>query len=289
MTTQKTDKADKNGKRNYGNDGLYKFKGTRFNAWLINPEDVIIVGIDTEDKGHTLYDERVNLPLDEGLVLNIMKRGVLNPIIVRKNPQGLPEVVDGRQRCRAAREANLRLKENGKKSIRIPAFLKGGEYRDMFGTMIALNEIRQDDDKVTKARKAQRLAEKGYLPEEVALEFGVASETVKSWLKLLTLEPALLAAVERRDISASEALKAAGASEAQQLKLAEESRRAPVKPKKGRQRVVNAIPTKSALLKKVDEIKALDKEAAVALMWAAGKVDEDFLMAVLKGERPLQQ
>lgn len=282
MSTQKKDKKDK---RDYKNEGLYKVKGTRFNAWMVAPESLALVGVDTDDKGHALYDERVNMPLDEGLVRNIMKRGVLNPIIVRKNPQGIFEVVDGRQRTRAAREANIRLKEEGSKPIRVPVHVKGGEYREMFGAMIALNECRQDDDKITKARKANRLIDKGYAVEDVAVEFGVTPLTIKDWLKLLTLEPALLAAVERREISASEAIKAVGAPEAQQLRLAEEARRAPVKPKKGRKRLVNVVPPKGAIQKKIDEIRGINPMVAIALQWAIGLVDEEFLMDVLQGKR----
>jgi ParB family chromosome partitioning protein len=38
-------------------------------------------------QAHPLYDERIHLPIDEGMVLNIMELGVLEPIIVWKDPE----------------------------------------------------------------------------------------------------------------------------------------------------------------------------------------------------------
>ncbi|MDP1177692.1 ParB/Srx family N-terminal domain-containing protein, partial [Klebsiella pneumoniae] len=62
------------------------------------------------DKTHPLYDERIHLPIREAMVLNIRDQGVLEPIIVVKDPEtGLTCVVDGRQRVRQTLEANKRL------------------------------------------------------------------------------------------------------------------------------------------------------------------------------------
>ena len=45
------------------------------NVLMFEPENLHIV----TDKAHPLYDERVNLPFDEGMVLNIKELGVLEP------------------------------------------------------------------------------------------------------------------------------------------------------------------------------------------------------------------
>jgi ParB family chromosome partitioning protein len=265
------------------NEGLAKLEGTRFNAFKVAPEKVIIVGIDTEDRGHALYDERVDLPLDEGLVLNIMAYGVLNPVIVRKNSAGLVEVVDGRQRVRAAREANRRIGEKGGMTVKIPVVLKGGESRDMAAVMVSLNECRQQDALIVRAQKAQRMIDMGRTEEEVAVMFGVGVQTIKDNLGLLSLEPELLSAVKSRKISASEALKVAGRGAEAQKRLAEEARKAPKKP--GRKKsTVHAIPKRVAIQAKIDEIKPINPMAAVALGWAIGLVDEDFFMRALHGQ-----
>ena len=67
------------------------------NVLTFEPENLHLV----TDKTHPLYDERIHLPISEAMVLNIMDQGVLEPIIVWKDPEtGLSCVVDGRQRRR---------------------------------------------------------------------------------------------------------------------------------------------------------------------------------------------
>ncbi|STW30686.1 Uncharacterised protein [Klebsiella michiganensis] len=56
------------------------------------------------------------------MVLNIIDQGVLEPIIVWKDPEtGLSCVVDGRQRVRHTLEANGRLEKEGKTPLLVPA------------------------------------------------------------------------------------------------------------------------------------------------------------------------
>ncbi|MPU35299.1 hypothetical protein FK479_15890 [Klebsiella quasipneumoniae] len=63
------------------------------NVLTFEPEHLHLI----TDKTHPLYDERVHLPIDEGMVLNIAELGVLEPIIVWKDPEtGLTCVVVGR-------------------------------------------------------------------------------------------------------------------------------------------------------------------------------------------------
>ncbi len=64
------------------------------NVLNFEPENLHLV----TDKTHPLYDERVHLPIEEGMVLNIAELGVLEPIIVWKDHEtGLTCVVVGRQ------------------------------------------------------------------------------------------------------------------------------------------------------------------------------------------------
>ncbi|STW26153.1 Uncharacterised protein [Klebsiella michiganensis] len=53
------------------------------NVLMFEPENLHIV----TDKAHPLYDERIHLPLSEAMVLNIIDQGVLEPIIVWKDPE----------------------------------------------------------------------------------------------------------------------------------------------------------------------------------------------------------
>jgi ParB family chromosome partitioning protein len=177
--------------------------GTRLNAFGVLPENLTIVGLDTQDgKEHMLYDGRVNLPLDEGLVKNIMVFGVLQAILVRKNGP-LIEVVDGRQRVRATREANRRLVEQGAEPHAVPCFVKRGE--DLMGVMIS-TFVRIDDGPLAKAQKCQRYMDTGKGEADAAIVYGVSTQTVRGWLGLLDLAPEVQRAVQHGKVAATAAL-----------------------------------------------------------------------------------
>lgn len=98
------------------------------NVLMFEPENLHLV----TDKTHPLYDERINLPIDEGMVLNIKELGVLEPIIVWKDPEnGLTCVVVGRQRVRHTLEANKLLLKEGKSPLLVPGVVKRGSANQM--------------------------------------------------------------------------------------------------------------------------------------------------------------
>ncbi|HHR1074651.1 TPA: hypothetical protein ACS3AH_003518, partial [Klebsiella aerogenes] len=112
------------------------------NVLNFEPENLYLV----TDKSHPLYDERIHLPINEPMVLNIMDQGVLEPIIVWKDPEtGRSCVVDGRQRVRHTIEANKRLAKEGKPLLMVPAVTKRGSAVRMAQAMVSANEIRQAD------------------------------------------------------------------------------------------------------------------------------------------------
>ena len=191
----------------------------------MDPNDVVIIGLDTDDgPEHPLYDERVKLKLDEGLVRNIMVHGVIEPITVTKDPDKRALVVVGRQRVRCAREANKRLEAEGKVTISVPAMVRRGEQVGMYGVMVSENENRQDDNIITKARKGAKLLAMGMPHDIVATNLHVSSARFSAWLKLLELEPSLVKAVERGEVSVSIALEKSGAGSDVQKALAAEVR-----------------------------------------------------------------
>lgn len=174
------------------------------------PEDLVVV----TDPKHPLYDERVNLPLSEALVLSVMADGVIEAITVRKNGEtsdGTPivEVVFGRQRVRAACEANRRFKAQRKELILVPATRRRGEDADLFGVMITENEQRQDDTPLARARKCARYMQFGKSELDASIRFGVTTTTIRSWLALLECAPEVQALVEKGEMPASIAVKLA--------------------------------------------------------------------------------
>lgn len=173
----------------------------------MDPDDCCVVGLDTDDgPEHPLYDERINDPLDENMVRNIMWQGVIEPIIIRKDGEAC-QVVAGRRRVRHAREANRRLLEQGREPIRILAINRRGSDAEMAGVMISENEVRKDDGPLAKAKKAVGLMERyGWSSSEAAVAFGVDEQTIRIWQRLLDCDDKVLSAVEQGKLSASAAL-----------------------------------------------------------------------------------
>jgi len=202
--------------------GKPALNGTRKDVFYMDPDDIVVVGADTNDgPDHPLYDERVKLPLDEGMVLNIMYQGVLQPIVVRKDG-GDPQAVAGRRRTLHAREANRRLKKQGKEAVKVPALNRRGSDKDMLGIMISENEIRRDDSPLTKARKVQKLLDMGATEAECATIFGVTKKSIDNWTRLLDCDDKVVKAVESNKISASAAAKLSKLSRADQREHLEE-------------------------------------------------------------------
>lgn len=170
------------------------------NAYQFDPSELVLI----TDPKNPLYDPRINLPLDEGLVRNIMFQGVIEPVVIVKQ-NDKPVVVDGRQRVRCALEANKRLKEQGKEPVRVVAVVRRGTETDLFGVSISANENRQDDTPMGRAQKCARFLAMGRSEEEAAVTFGVSNTCIKQWMKMLETTPAVRKAVEAGKLSASAA------------------------------------------------------------------------------------
>lgn len=100
------------------------FDAARLGGFRFDPDVLVIIGLDTKDgPEHELWDERALLPYSEEMVLSLMDLGCLKTITVRKGEDGRPEIVDGRGRAIAGREANRRLRKLGKTEllVTIPA------------------------------------------------------------------------------------------------------------------------------------------------------------------------
>src|SRR5271155_5410718 len=159
-----------------------------------DPNDVVLV----EDKTSALYDERVETAFKESLVLNMMfapdgvPQGVLKPLTGRRNPEtGKVEIIDGRQRTKAAREANKRLRKRGLEPIWLPVWLKRANDQRAMGMLISANEHSTEDSPMNRAKKAQRYIDLGRDEKEVAVLMGISESTVKNLLRLLDAPAAI--------------------------------------------------------------------------------------------------
>ncbi|VWD15397.1 ParB/RepB/Spo0J family partition protein [Burkholderia contaminans] len=183
------------------------------NVLFFDPDALTLI----VDPNHPLFDRRALLPYDEAMVRNIRHRGVLETILVHKDPETSEViVVDGRRRVIAAREANRRLRDEGLPAVMVPALPKRGKQADLAGMMVATNEHREHDTPINRAEKMQRLRDLGYDDEQIAAEFRIEPPTVAASLRLLDCTAAVRDALESDQITVSHALKLAKLSPDQQ-------------------------------------------------------------------------
>lgn len=248
-------------------------RGTIFQ---VNPEDVVIIGLDTPDgEEHPLYDRRIFLPVNEGLGYDLAEMGNLEPITVRKNGDRL-EVTIGRQRVRAARWINEKLRTQGAETVRLHALVKGGTDDRLMGQRISENAHRTNDTPMNNARNLARYLDIGRTMAEAARRFGVADETLRLWRILLDLHPDIQAAVDAGTISANAAAQLHGMRREDQPKFLAElvaggtvTANAVKAKRAGRSGAPNAK-LLATVAKLAWDSKTVPADCAEVLLWAAG-------------------
>ena len=144
--------------------------------------------------------------LDE-LARSIRQYGVLQPIIVRRSPEGY-DLVAGERRWRASQIAGL---------SQVPAIIR--DYSDSEMTEIALieNLQRRDLNPMEEAAAFQRLmAEFGLTQEEVAHKIGRSRSMIANLVRLLNLHPDVQELVSRGTLSMGQARPLLGLEDAEQ-------------------------------------------------------------------------
>ena len=182
------------------------FDAQRGTSFKFYPEEVVIIGLDTDDgPEHPRYDSRVHQPLTEAFVRNIDMLGVHTPCLVTK-VANRAEVVAGRNRIRAAREANLRRGREGRPRMRVECVIKRGTPQDLFATMVSENEIRVANTPLQRAALVQRMLGFGSSRAQAATAFGVSSTAIDNWGSLLDLPQEIQSRIEAGEISPTAAL-----------------------------------------------------------------------------------
>jgi len=184
-----------------------KAKG-KTDVYFFDPNDLVLV----KDKDDLLYDARVEDAVNEDLVANIMYRpdgktpiGIIEPVIGRRNGEtGRVEVVAGRDRVKAAREANRRFKEQGGPQIRVPVWIRRMDDSSVLASLVSENEHRRADSPLNRAKKLQRYLNLGHDEREAAALFGVSGSTIRNMLRLLDAPVAVRNAVDAGRITASD-------------------------------------------------------------------------------------
>ncbi len=154
----------------------------------------------------SLNEERL-----EELTESIRRHGVLQPILVRRSPQGF-EIIAGERRWRAAQRAGLRT---------VPVILEEDvdEGRKLELALVE-NLQREDLNPIELARGIQKLIETFRMTqEEVAERIGKKRSTVANLLRLLELPEDIQALVAQGTISPGHAKTLLGLPETEQRAL----------------------------------------------------------------------
>src|SRR5690554_4446947 len=124
--------------------------------------------------------------LDE-LAASIAQLGIIQPITVRALGESRFELISGERRLRAAKRAGLK---------RVPAYVRDADTEAMLEMAIVENIQRENLNPVEVALGYHRLIEEcGLTQEDVAQKVGKSRTTVTNTLRLLRLQPRVLASL----------------------------------------------------------------------------------------------
>lgn len=135
------------------------------------------------------------------LAASILEVGVLEPILVRARADGRWEVVAGRRRLAAARQAGL---------AEVPCLVRDMDDERAADIALVENMHRRDLSPIEEGLAYARLREKGLTQSAIGARVGRSQKHVSTILSLLSLPTGLRDRVHRREIGYVTALDLAG-------------------------------------------------------------------------------
>lgn len=131
------------------------------------------------------------------LAASIKASGILQPVIVRRDPVDGYELVAGERRLRAARVAGL---------LKVPAILREVNDQEMLEMALVENIQRENLNPIEEAKAYQALISRaGLTHDEVSERVGKQRTTISNSLRLLTLPAEVQDMVSRETLSAGHA------------------------------------------------------------------------------------
>ena len=133
----------------------------------------------------------------QDLADSIAQYGLIQPIVARKLDSGYYQIIAGERRWRASRMAGL---------TEVPVRVLEADDRRTAELALVENLQREDLNPIEEARGYKTLMEDyGLTQEETARSVGRSRPAVANALRLLSLSPAVMALVERKELSAGHA------------------------------------------------------------------------------------
>ena len=128
---------------------------------------------------------------------SIAQYGVIQPIVARKLNTGYYQIIAGERRWRAARMAGLE---------EVPVRVLEADDRRTAELALVENLLREDLNPIEEAKGYQSLIrDYGLTQEETAKSVGRSRPAITNSLRLLSLSPAVMELVEKKELSAGHA------------------------------------------------------------------------------------
>ena len=146
-----------------------------------------------EEQPREYFDEQALQDLAD----SISQYGVIQPIVARRLPTGYYQIIAGERRWRAARMAGLE---------EIPVRVIEADDRRTAELALVENLLREDLNPIEEAKGYRSLIEDyGLTQEEAARSVGKSRPAVTNSMRLLSLSPAVIELVEKKELSAGHA------------------------------------------------------------------------------------
>lgn len=163
------------------------------------PEGISFV--DVEDLVPSPYQPRRVFATDAlaDLVLSIKEKGVLQPLLVRKNPKKSTgyEIIAGERRFRASKMAGLKT---------VPVIIKQFSNKDALEVALIENLQREDLNPLEEAESYKRLLQEfKYTQEELSKVIGKSRSHLSNMMRLLELPDEIKQMVEKKELTVGHA------------------------------------------------------------------------------------
>lgn len=146
-----------------------------------------------EEQPRETFDEKALQELAD----SIAQYGVIQPIVARKLNTGYYQIIAGERRWRAARMAGLE---------EVPVRVLEADDRRTAELALVENLLREDLNPIEEAKGYQSLIrDYGLTQEETAKSVGRSRPAITNSLRLLSLSPAVMELVEKKELSAGHA------------------------------------------------------------------------------------
>jgi ParB family chromosome partitioning protein len=256
--------------------GKQALQGKRKDTFLIDPTELVIIGLDTKDgPEHPLYDRRILKPVPEACVANVEMEGVIKTVDVVK-VDGVPLVTDGRQRVRWAREANKRRAAMSLPPILVPVSVVSTNDEGAVRRGISANSNWVRETPLDQAYRIEKFLKLGGTKTEAMTAVGAPNlQTVDNLLRLLLLPETIRDQVDRGEVSVFQALGALKSGEVTSS-MAPNKPKEKAKPLTPSKRGRPAGPTKPTMKRILDSGKTtLPPSFVLAIRWCLGEVSDE--------------